>query len=95
MAPSDQGQVGSFDVPSQLCTGDPHRPGFSAKAVTGKIEKDLDISPVRRFADTLRSCRFGRFRPDIELEKWFGPSQSVRRWVKWLTIEGISLDKLL
>ncbi|KAM1807305.1 hypothetical protein ACFX11_030340 [Malus domestica] len=95
MAPSDQGQVGSFDVPSQFCTGDPHRPAFSTKAVTGKIEKDLGISPVRRFANTLRSYRFGRFRPNIELEKRFGPSQRVRRWVKWFTVEGISLDKLL
>ncbi|KAM1350555.1 hypothetical protein ACFX2F_004497 [Malus domestica] len=75
MAPSDQGRVGSFDVPSQLCTGDPHRPRFSAKAVTGKIEKDLGISPIRLFADTLRSCRFGKFRPDIKLEKRFDPSQ--------------------
>ncbi|KAM0961316.1 hypothetical protein ACFX13_021030 [Malus domestica] len=95
MAPSDPGRVGSFDVPLQLCTGDPHRPGFSAKAVTGKIEKDLGISPVRRFADTLRSCRFGRLRPDSEPEKRFASSRRVRRWVKWLTVEGISPDKLL
>ena len=61
----------------------------------GKPDKDLGISPEKRLPETLNSCRFGRFRPEIEPENRFSSSRSVRRWVKPLTDTGTSPEKLL
>ena len=53
------------------------------------------ISPEKRSPETLKSCRFGRFRPKIGPENRFSSSRSVRRWVKPLTDTGTSPGKLL
>ena len=68
--------------------GDPQRPRFWAKAEMGKPDKDLSISLEKWLPETLKSYRFGRFRPKIELENRFSLRRSIRRWVKPLTNTG-------
>lgn len=97
MAPSDRGLVGSETTSSsvQLRIGAPHKDGFGAKQDSGKPESDLGISPERRLPETLKSCRLGMFRVGMLPENRFSSRRRVRMRVKWLTVAGISPERLL
>ena len=92
MAPSDPGFVGSG---AQFLIGAPQRNGFCPNEDSGKFDKDLGISPERRLPETLNSWRPGRFTSGMWPENLLPSRRRVRRWVKWLTVAGISPEKLL
>lgn len=92
MAPSDPGLLGSA---THFSNGAPHRNGFCPKEDWGKPDSDFGISPERRFPETLRSCRPGRFTSGMRPENRLSSRRRVRRWVRRLTVAGISPEKLL
>ena len=95
IAPPDPGFVGSPATFLHVGMGDPQRTAFRSKADTGNAERVFGISPARRFPETLKSCRFGRFKPVMLPENRFSSRRRVRICAKWLTVSGIWPDKLL
>ena len=95
IAPSDPGFVGSLATFLHIGMGDPQRIAFRSKEDTGNVERVFGISPAKRFPETLKSCRFGRFKPVMVPENRFSSRRRVRMCANWLTVAGISPDKLL
>jgi len=92
IAPSDPGLFGSSP---HFSNGAPHRNGFCPKDEPEKPDNVFGISPEKQLPETLKSCKPGRFSSGMTPENLFSSRRRVRRWVKRLTIAGISPVKLL
>lgn len=92
MAPSDPGFVGSG---KHGFIGAPQRNGFCENEDSGNVDKGFGISPESLLPETLKSWRVGRLTAGMLPEKLFPSRRRVSRWVRWLSVAGISPEKLL
>lgn len=89
------GWVGLLETTLHFSSGGPHKPGLFQNDEAGKPENEPDSSPVSLFPETLKSCKFGKFMPEMEPEKEFSSSRSVSKCVSRFTAGGMPPEKLL
>ena len=78
IAPSDPGFVGSPATFSHAAMGDPQRTAFRSKTDIGNAERVFGIPAAMRFLETLKVCRFGRFKPVMLPENQFSSKRRVK-----------------
>lgn len=73
------GWVGLLETTLHPSSGGPHRPGLFQNDDAGKPENEPGSSPVSPLPETLKSCKFGKFMPEMEPEKEFCSRRSVSK----------------
>lgn len=95
-ASAPPGRVGFTELPGlQVPNGGPHKLGLPENDVAGKPERGPGISPVNKFPDALKSCKFGRFKSEIEPANEFSSIRNVSKCVNRFKTSGILPEKLL
>ncbi|KAL2545286.1 Uncharacterized protein Fot_14519 [Forsythia ovata] len=71
-----------------------HRTEFFSNADTGNLDSELGISPASALPETLKSCKLGKLKPEIEPENLFPSNLKVSKCVKWFRLKGIIPKRL-